>query len=1202
MPIKRPNTSTSFNRNKVPDSFQDIFTQIPHLDNVDMATLYERSKERLRDEEYFDNMMNRCNSLPLFEAFEPILNAMFQCDRAILWENRQETRDYHSNRFNKEIGVSNPIVQDLLSSKKILLLDSIKDINLAEQFLSKPDFPQLFFPLLLNNGEIIAIVQLTKFSINLPFDSTSEERAQFVKRKFSIYGAPSFALPRMILYSSELSRYGNLKATVDLISNSLKSKFGCQFVDFWYFNETMNLFSRYEKVSGFVNVYRCKSGIIGHALRTKLSINETSCRNNPNYLANIDGDPENPILIVCYVFDGRTWACALRGSRSSYTNSYSGEDEKHLLTLMPFITRSLAYSCHMSQPPPTPTDKIEGTITKTLNDSIEITSFIDIDKIIHVIENKFSVVLECEKVNILLVRTNRKEFITSLKQIFLINECLSGQAFASQKATLFKNPTSSEKFNFNVDVACENVSEIRDLLSFPLIFNNNCISVINFINKINGKSFSMTDIDRFNQFSSLCTCSIQNAMLNQSAIKIINSLQALKDKNDIQLFTIVHLLENILEKANETFSASFASIFLRNDNDYFEFLTTGKKIANDLIDVFKEKAETMTRFENKMFFSATPLIDNKNCVFGVLEIGGDSVQCEENIELIESFISIVAISFEQLCSEKVLEIGKEYELFKQLIEPKFRNNYDTPLVLKLSNSNIFLQDFNIDQFKENDYFKIIFKAFDAFALKSIFRITNQKLYFFLVEVFKYNGSIKQSIDIFQFLVSSLLVTHLDGKLSTVEILSMLASTLLIQNQLISPDQKKRRHICNKILNKNQNIHSINFLHKTVSKEECNIFANIKNNKLQQIWALIISLLKSINIHKHFKYVNKFSELVTKENFVFDNDNRILLMIILIKNAMYGGLARDFEIASKHFFKIVDDVLSNDVDLHLCEKLKYESGDLISKEKSIIPILHFFVMPSFISVSTLYPSYQVYVDSIQSNFAKLRAQQIESGIEEEEEPEEELIEETIIEEVFIEEIMPKKDLDHNSDDILNKTENNLIKKCNETVENLDAIDIKLQENERDLPVNANEEDQTNEKKINQDENPKSENEEKSKDETQLINEEINKEQIEHNFDNKSKSMDLNDIKPNQENGEIDMNIPQLNENQNENANDNLDDKKITNENLIDKTVDEENIQQKMENNQSQINEKNENDNLSENEELCTAEDEFASDEGLEDDSD
>ena len=864
-------------------------------------------------------------------------------------------------------------------------------------------------------------MQITRSTASIPalFDNADEQKAKFIARKFSIYGASSFAQPQMILFASELSHYGNLKATADSIANAIQTNFSCSGVDFWFFNEKMNLFSRYERNSGFVNIYRCTSGIIGTALRSGTSVNEAFCRQHQNYLPAIDGDPDNPILIASCKFDGRTWACALRGPRTAYSLSYSGEDEKHLSTLMPFIARSLAYSAQLSPLPPTPIDKIEEKIENTLDSAALFSSALDLKQLTDNIETRFKHVIDCEFVKLLIVTKNQREFFNRERN-FPVNYGISGLTYSSQKASIYDNPEDEKGFNPDLD-SSKDITKIKSLLSYPILINyeantddsplkaktesktNFCIAVINFINKNDGSQFRYSDIEKVNSISSFCAHSIENAISYQSVIGVTNHLRVFMraSKQVLQLSSAKNALKEILNSAKEMFSASRVTLFMKNpkgsEKPLYEFLNVEDNEENrhrqrsqntrNAEEAINRK-ETVKIHVGSLFICTTPLFDHHMNILGAMEIGVKDTKgrVEESI-LVESFATIAAISLERLKLEKLAEIGHVQNSFKKLLSEEERESYQTPKVLKESH-DLFTLDLDVydDQCDQTELLKIIFSSFDKFDLKKEFHITNQKLFLFIVDISKsYRRSglhtWRHAVDSLQFIIYALSVTSLHKSFEKYELLSLVIAAICHNAGHDGFEKVKTKKDRSKtpfeILYRSQNVEemrNIEFTIRTLSKDECNLLSVLGYDRQKQIWRLVINLILGINVRKHIKFVKSFKNLLNDKKFDIKNKkNRHFLMLLMMKCAYFASLTRNFKSAQKSVNPIVQEFLLLGK-VEDCSGLKYVDDDckILNEERSSPGILNSVVVPIFEEMAEVSEGMKVALDALKSNIEKYTA--------------------------------------------------------------------------------------------------------------------------------------------------------------------------------------------------------------------------------------
>ena len=886
---QRANTTVSKSRKKVPDKFVSIFETLPKLSNVDPNILFNGARSRIQDEEDFDIIMSRCNSFSLHEAFEPVLIKMFSAETAVLWENLKDSHEYHSELLNKDSGASNPIFAHIIDKKQTMILDNLVDQQLVQVFQTNPKSPQLFFPLVLNNGIVIAIVHITRKPGDPKFNSVDEQRSNFISRKFKIYGSSLFVQPRTLSYAAKLSHYGNLKATVNMIVNSIKDTFGCKLVDFWVFNEKINLISRYEKGSGFVNIYRCSSGIIGVALKNNMEINEECCKYNPGYSSTIDGDGDDPILICTCEFDGKTWACALRGSRQGPIRNYSGEDEKSLKALMPFIARSLAFSAKLSQPPPTTTDHMEEKIITMLDTASFVSSILDLEELIEVIEARLKNVVKCQAVHLLIISSDKNNFLSGNKS-FSIKDGISAKTFESKMPFICNSPEDSDRYIKDLDVGRNNNMEIRSFLSYPIKGDNyvtnvrndynsdnnetTIVGILNFINKTDGTQFDKKDIELINELALFCSSALHNTILYQKASRVFNQYKKFSEATNsaTQHLSAKKAICDVINFVKEILSSLKVILYLSNNQKLYEFFRAeNKNIINK--EAFEDKTEFV--IANDAAKLVDPLIkeDNKNCFFakslinleginlGVVEfIFPDKSEINtENLNLMDHFCTILIILIEKLKKQRQIKQENNHYLFKQLINKYEKDSYETPQLLKIiiqeniAQGSIFTINFDVRQFDEVGLIKIAFCAFDEFQIKKKFHITNEKLFFFISESSKLSSPLApkynfdnndelqldskflvthtwlHSIDILHNVVYLLKLTSLNEIFTSLEILALLVSAISYS----SANQNKNSNFINDAdENSIQNI-AFGVLYKNSYFNEMNILSNfvhiISNN-------------------------------------------------------------------------------------------------------------------------------------------------------------------------------------------------------------------------------------------------------------------------------------------------------------------------------------------------------------------------------------
>lgn len=1008
-------------RKSIPDYFLDMYDELPSLANVTVEELYYNPEERLNNEDYFDSMMSRSNVLPLHEAFQPVLTEMFKVERTILWEERSDSNDFFSQELNSSVHSTNTVITNVVQSKSPISISNLQNYEIMTYFKTEMGTSQLFFPLYLNNGSVIAIVQMTRDRNEPKFDEDDENRARFITRKFAIYGATSFAQPRTITVASEISHFGDIHRTVYSISKCLQVNFICEKIDYWFFHEKSNTFARYDKTNGFKTVYKCSSGIIGQALRMKKSIREATLRQHPNYLATIDGDPEKPILIGTYEFANRVWSIGLRGNHNGLT--YSGEDEKHLMTLMPFIARSLAFSGGYAQGPPIPIEQLEDKIMNTLDSAAVFTSCLDISLLVKQIQERVTMIVNAEICRILLVDEEHNQFIRDFELNITqhkrspLNNGIAGYCYSTRNTYRCSNLAKDMRFNSKTDAG--DLKDPKSLLAVPIMNDaRNVIAIAIVLNKKNLEEFLDVDEEKLTSIAPFIGSAIQNAKTFETAAYVTNNMKKCirTSIGIVQLSSAQKIIQSILERAQEVIAASRATFFLihQSDNSIFEFVNVGepnphgtefveKAILEKETTIFcsdrsklsksnKEAIDSMSRVYSprgdgltvSSFVCCSPLLNPNQTVIGAMEFGCSSKGTQEEINLLESFASIAALSVEISQLKELAEIGEEHYELKSFINEADRDTYQTPDLLMVEDE-AFEPEYDVYKCDDLGLIKIVFAAFDKFDLKYEYQITNQTLFMFITDISKSYKDVpyhnwKHAVDTMHFVIIILTESSLDHYFTKFEILALIVAALC--HDAGHDDFIRDRHdhveLARSILSENQSVmetHHCNEAINVLSKDECNLFKYFEQPQFKKMWKTIIKLILSTDMAKHMSFYNQYSKLITTNDFhIEDKHHRLLLMQMVLKCADINRASREFEIADA----ISDDLASEffqQGELELAEGMTYHvqiDRAHIDKEKSKLGFFNFVVLNTFKLISKSYSQLEKFALAVNNNIIKWKA--------------------------------------------------------------------------------------------------------------------------------------------------------------------------------------------------------------------------------------
>jgi GAF domain-containing protein len=931
---KRPQLATTPTK-RIPDAFLDAFNKLPSLRNVDASLLHDRAPERLCDEKFFDQMMSRCNSLPLNEAFEPILVEMFAADRAVVWE--EQPPNFYSASLKSEVLSTNFVIQTVRQLRASYILSSFDDELISIFQLKRSDHEELFFPLILNNGILMAIVQISR---GIFFSQIDELRSKFISRKFAIFGASAFAQPRTIAIASQLSTFGNLRKTADMMVSILRGSFSCTQVDFWLFDEKSGLFMRYDRAAGqFLNVYRCAAGIVSPVLRLRKNVNQAACRSHPNYLATVDGDGDFPILICCCEFDARTWAVALRGPRSGQFGTYSGEDEKHLSTLLPFIARSLAYSAGFTQGPPTPSEATEKSLSLGLDAAALFASSIQLDILRINVEEIIAQGLPCEKVRFIVV-DNSKPL-----------HGLLGVCITESETINLTNPETDKRFVREVDIGSDTPSSIKSFLAFPITDCARVIGAIVIINRTGVPQCTFDDVTKLQSLSQFVASSINNSRAFQDVLSITRNLRSVIKPSSpiVQPGSATSILDEVLTRAKSMLLAKRATLFMVSAGDIFQFVNVGDAATHSTELTRQAVDGRRSAFATSPATCCVPVIRSDSRIVGAVEL-----EClcpnptQRDLDLLESFASLGAMSLERWRPDELLSVALDHR--------SARNDFES-----------------------------IFETFDRYSLNSEFMISERRLLMFcrVVAQSHVEGVYQDwshAVKVFEFARLLISLTKTDSAMTRLELLGFFVAALCHDVGISGFGNLSVGRAVLVRCEKAVEMKSCRVAMGILSRDDCNIFSGLNGGQLRDVWAIVVDLLLATHFMVHAQLVSDFNAIVAENALDAKKErHRRLLMKLFLKAADLSVCAEEVEPPSGFF-----DEIFAESDLKDMPEIKYRITDdddrenqfNLDKENSRVGILKWLCLPFFESLQAAYPGLGDVVAKVRENvreFARIRGE-------------------------------------------------------------------------------------------------------------------------------------------------------------------------------------------------------------------------------------
>ena len=940
---------------RVPASFVDAYNSLPRLRNVDPFLLHEKSGCRIRDETYFDMIMKRCGAMAMHEAFEPILLNMFGVERAVVWEENSGLGCYASQFLKASVAKSHPLIRDIESERKCVVFEALKDESVSQFFKAEMRLCHMFFPLVVR-GSVIAIVHLTKA---LEFTEEDRARSAFLTRKFSVYGALLFFPSFGVGVASEIAHFGDLGRTVERLYGLFQERFGAAIVDFWCFSTENNTLSRFDRSMGqFVVMLRGNTGIIGSVVKGEMTVNVTHCRSHAAYVEPIDGDGDRPALMSSCDFGLRTWAMALRGPKRGISRTYSRRDEELMSELMPFVARALAFASEACVQPQKILDGLEQPFLDRIALASSVTPVLEIKDLLITIEEKVRIALDCEKCHIV-----HSVFSTGITETVA----------ASHIPVIIANPHCERRFNSEFDVG-DKSSQVQSLLSFPVISKrrNSTVAVLNCVNKANGE-FSDGDIERLTLLSCFFAVAVENALAYEKAMMITRNVRDVLRTctSKVQKGTLNSVLGRILERAVEIVEAKTASVFLIKDsNELFFFLSTG-----DAEEHLKEVAQRVTETGQTTVLPSSahdgcvaciPLRGDNRSIVGALEF--ECIREDPSYDellLMEAIGASVAVLYNRFLSDEMSndEIQRE-SIFATDEE---RSSFKTP-PLEVP------RDFSIQECDEKTLYVLVFHVFDEYQLKEAFRISNQTLYMFLLEISRqYRNDVYQNwrhaVKTLNFCFQCLSVTKIDQVMTKPELLA-----LVIAGLCHDVGHKGARFSNNKaysLLLQKQSFFELEHLKlamNTMLKDECNLFGQLTIDWQRTLWDLVSELVLATDMAKHFSLIKHYQSLVESKAFQLREDqHRLLLMKLILK---CGDLSDCVQSTFEDPRGVCSEIYTQ-CDLSAVPGIVRDSKGDIDEIASQGAILNFVILPLFETLASTYSEMSVCVQKIEDNIKKLK---------------------------------------------------------------------------------------------------------------------------------------------------------------------------------------------------------------------------------------
>ena len=404
--------------------------------------------------------------------------------------------------------------------------------------------------------------------------------------------------------------------------------------------------------------------------------------------------------------------------------------------------------------------------------------------------------------------------------------------------------------------------------------------------------------------------------------------------------------------------------------------------------------------ENTEVICGLPMLSSESTVLGVIELSCNWKVMSEDIKLFDCFSVFAAVSIERSQLKDRAKFGQVDFEMKTWISDKEKNqkgHIPAKLLISMNKlSQILMIKFDASKWEGIGHIKVIFAIFDIFDLMNTFNITNEKLFKFLFEIRNTYNKVpyhnwRHAVDVTQFTTYQILAGGLDMTLTKFEIFGIIVSAIChdADHDGFTNVYNVKAETPLGILFKNQSVmetHHCSVAINIISKDEFNLFACLSSADNKNMWTLIINLILSTDMAKHFDILKEFNSIFDNGKFTLDDPHcRTLLLELLLKGSDVSNVSRPFELADK-WCDVLCEEFFRQGDLEKANGMEFTSAlndrEHLDKPKSQIGFYQFVCLPLFEAIAKAVPKLYCNVQQVSSNLEQWKAAKAEEKENEE----------------------------------------------------------------------------------------------------------------------------------------------------------------------------------------------------------------------------
>ena len=679
-----------------------------------------------------------------------------------------------------------------------------------------------------------------------------------------------------------------------------------------------------------------KGGIAGYVFEHNVFVHVACACDHPAFYSTMDGLYKSKAALAIPLQAGDEIFSVIVCRAKKNLPCFSSEDVHDLSFIAagaaPALKSSMAYRKKMNELKVAL--RAQDRLAALLQTAESLSRETNIDTLVARILDNSCKLIGADRASLFVIDESKTHLISKVahgttKPLLLpINQGIAGSVATTGETVNIEDVYDDPRFNSNVDKSTG--YRTKSLMTLPVHNQNgDIIAVMQLMNKLNGEPFSDSDVELIRAMGVFTGIALANSTVIESSILSTQRVHALLDTAVLlmrgeSLSSVIH---HIMSVSRDLVQADRCALFLVDDkkSQIRSAVLAGeesqisvkrgkgvvgyvamKNIVVNIDDAYKDKrfnsaVDQATGYRTRSILAA-PVVNSLSKVIGVVEMinkdmlynGGSFTKEDE--KLTTAFASFTGLAFDKTQNRNDAMTGQTLAIVLSNMMTADEGNSCAPpsqIVMQSSQLKEYKTNrFDVNQLSELQSFRLVASFFFDLELSSTFNINNSKLIRFLLCVHdlqmnsKYH-SWRRSVECTQFIYYLLTTTELNMVLSKIETLALLVAALCHDLDHYNIEDRGRSEIALSILYRNRSVLEVHHCEQTISvitKPEHNIFEGIDNDQQVNLWQMIISLILSTDMSKHFDIFNKFKALVYPQ-LMFNMQlpqQRLLLMEIALK--------------------------------------------------------------------------------------------------------------------------------------------------------------------------------------------------------------------------------------------------------------------------------------------------------------------------------